>query len=242
MSFKKREEAPSNSNKYWVHTSNDGLNECLEIDKKTGSCIPNCVGYAWGRFYEILGKKPKLCKANAEMWYGYSDGYKRGKTPKVGAVICWSKGKVGNSSDGAGHVAIVEEVYEDGSILTSNSGYGSTRFYMKKIAKGYKLSGYDFQGFIYNPATESTGSSQSTSSNQSTSNKTETKYTTMTVVAKSGCKLRSGAGTGYKVIGSVKKGAKVKVVKTIKNGSDTWYKLTGGEYICGKQGSTIYVK
>ena len=81
------------------------------------------------------------------------DGYERGKTPRLGAVICWRKGQAQNGNDGAGHVAIVEEIYDDGSILTSNSAYGGTRFYMKKIRPPYSLGGtYTFQGFIYNPA------------------------------------------------------------------------------------------
>lgn len=111
----------------------------------------NCTAYAWGRFYELTGKYPKLCTSNAENWYKYNDGYERSKTPKLGAVIVWSKGKIGNAKDGAGHVAVVEEIYPDGSILTSNSGWKSTFFYMKKIPSNYKLNGYKFEGFIYNP-------------------------------------------------------------------------------------------
>lgn len=158
MSFKARTTAPSTSSKYWKHTSAGGVNSCLLI--KSGSVLPNCVGYAWGRFYEILGSKPKLSRRNAELWYGYTaDGYKRGKTPKLGAVVCWAKGKVGNSSDGAGHVAIVEKIYKDGSFLVSQSGYNSKRFWTSKIPKSGYLKGYTFQGFIYNPAVSSGSSS-----------------------------------------------------------------------------------
>lgn len=65
--FVPRTSAPSTSDKHWIHTSAGGLNECIKI---TGnSCIPNCVGYAWGRFYEIIGKRPTLSRANAENWY-----------------------------------------------------------------------------------------------------------------------------------------------------------------------------
>lgn len=153
--FKKRTTAPSTSDKYWIHTSNGGLNECIEINN-SGSCLPNCVGYAWGRFYEITGKRPSLSRANAENWYGYtSDGYKRSQTPVEGAVICWRKGQAGVSSDGAGHVAIVEEVKSNGDIVTSNSAYGGTRFYMQTVTKasGYSIgSAYTFQGFILPPA------------------------------------------------------------------------------------------
>lgn len=43
--FKKRTTAPSVTDKHWIHTSNGGLNECIEINN-SGSCLPNCVGYA----------------------------------------------------------------------------------------------------------------------------------------------------------------------------------------------------
>ena len=86
-----------------------------------------------------------------ENWWGYKDGYKRGQTPKLGAVMCYRKGKAGVSSDGAGHVLIVEKIYSDGSVLASQSGYKSSRFWTSVIPKGYALKGYVFQGFIYNP-------------------------------------------------------------------------------------------
>ena len=143
--------APSETDKYWLHTSAGGLNSCIYIAGK--SVLPNCVGYAWGRFYEILGSQPKLSRRNAEDWWGYTaDGYKRGQTAKLGAVICWAKGRTAYGTDGAGHVAIVEQVNADGSIITSNSGYGGKRFWTQTHKPPYKMTGYTFQGFIYNPA------------------------------------------------------------------------------------------
>ena len=149
--FTPRTSAPSTTNKNYIHTSKGGYNKCILISGN--SVLPNCVGYAWGRWREILGKSPKLSLNNAEVWYlNTADGYKRGSTPKVGAVICWRKGEAGNGNDGAGHVAIVEKIYSDGSILTSNSAYGGSRFYTKKMAKPYSLGGsYKLQGFIYFP-------------------------------------------------------------------------------------------
>lgn len=151
MEFKKRLTAPSTTDKNWTHYTKGGLNKCILIEGN--SCLPNCVGYAWGRWYELLGKEPKLSRGNAENWYGHNDGCKRGSTPKLGAVICWRKGQAGNEADGAGHVAIVEEIKSDGSIVTSNSGYKSTRFYTKTVkAPNYYIgSAYAFQGFIYLP-------------------------------------------------------------------------------------------
>lgn len=152
MEYKKRLTEPSTTDKHWLKKGKveGALNECIEI--KNGSCLPNCVGYAWGRFYEITGTRPSLSRGNAENWYGHKDSYKRGQEPKLGAVICWRKGKAGNQSDGAGHVAIVEEIKSDGSIVISQSSYGGKRFSTKTYKKPYEIGGtYKFQGFIYSP-------------------------------------------------------------------------------------------
>lgn len=163
-----RTTAPSTSDKNWLHYTNGGYNYCIKISGS--SCLPNCVGYAWGRWRELLGKYHNLSRANAENWYGNTrDGYSRGQTPKLGAVICWRKGAAGNASDGAGHVAIVERINSDGSITTSNSNYGGTRFYMATYKYPYNVgSSYTFQGFIYNPNNYDGGSSSSTPSKPST--------------------------------------------------------------------------
>lgn len=153
VKYTPRLSSPSSSNKNFIHYSNGGYNRCIEIEN--GSCLPNCVGYSWGRWRELLGENPKLSRSNAENWWGYtSDGYKRGQTPKLGAVICWRKGKVGDESDGAGHVAVVEQIKSNGDIVTSESVYGGERFRTKSYTKAsdyYLAKGYVFQGFIYIP-------------------------------------------------------------------------------------------
>lgn len=124
---------------------------------KSGYGMPNCTAYAWGRFAELMNAYPKLSTSNAENWWGHtSDGYARGNTPKVGAVMCWRKGEAGNGEDGAGHVAIVEAVNADGSVTTSESGWGDSRFWWRNTrTKGSgnwgSGSAYTFQGFIYHP-------------------------------------------------------------------------------------------
>lgn len=162
--YKARLTAPSTTNKYYIHTSNGGYNSCIEISG--GSCLPNCVGYGYGRFMENLGKKPSLSRGNAEDWYGYTeDGYERGKEPRLGAVICWRKGKTHNESDGCGHIAIVEQIKEDGTIVTSESAYGGARWRMREYkAPNYYLgSGYTFQGFIYLPLVFDNGATTNSS-------------------------------------------------------------------------------
>ena len=141
--YKPRLSAPSKSNNYFYKDN---------IFYQCGYGMPNCTCYAFGRWYELLGTKPKLCTQNAENWFNYNDGYSRGQTPKVGAVICWRKGKANYSADGAGHVAVVEQVNADGSIVTSNSNWKGTNFYTKTFKPPYSLGGtYVFQGFIYLP-------------------------------------------------------------------------------------------
>lgn len=249
MAFEPRLNAPSTSNKNWIHTSAGGKNGCIKISGN--SVLPNCVGYAYGRFMEILGKNPKLSKGNAENWYGFKDGYARGKTPKLGAVICWAKGKAGVSSDGAGHVAIVEKIYGDGSILISQSGYKSSRFWTSKIKKGYALKGYTFQGFIYNPAVTSSKTSVNPSYISYVKGKTYT--------LRANLKVRTGAGTKYRqkkvseltasgkksaqsgTYAVLKKGTKVTVQAVKKSGRDTWIRIPSG-WICAIQGGAVYVK
>lgn len=158
MLFTPRLTCPGTDSPYWKLTSAGGYNKCItgsHINSKTyRSALPNCVGYAYGRFMEVLGEsKCKLSTGNAGTWYmNTGDGYERGQTPRVGAVMCWSK------PGHAGHVAIVEEVRSDGSILTSESGWGfpwGERFWTMERTNANGIWGaqppYQFQGFIYNP-------------------------------------------------------------------------------------------
>lgn len=145
MAYKPRTSTPSKTNKYYYKNN---------PFYQSGYGLPNCTCYAFGRFYEVLGKKPSLSLSNAENWWAHKDGYKRGQTPRLGAVICWRKGRAGNGSDGAGHVAIVEKIYSDGRILIGQSGWGaSKKFWTQTLSPPYEIGGaYKLQGFIYNPA------------------------------------------------------------------------------------------
>lgn len=189
-----------------------------------GEYTMNCVGFAWGRFYEITGTRPRLSRANAENWYGYTqDGYKRSKTPALGAVICWAKGKVGVGSDGAGHVAIVEEIKPNGDIVTSNSGYKSKRFWMQTFTKasGYAMKGYTFQGFILPPDAEAFVV-ESVKINP-------IKGTLKVILRNDTLNVRSAPEMGSNVVGSFSYG-KTAAVTGI-SADNQWYQLSDGTYV-----------
>lgn len=148
INFEPRFTAPTSDNLYYVKTTYGGYNKCILINSSNGLTMPNCTGYAYGRFMEECGKHScKLSRGNGNRWWGHtSDGYDRGQTPKLGAVICFDGGS-------AGHVAIVEQINQDGTIVTSNSAYGGTFFYLHTLSpdNNYKDGVHNCQGFIYNP-------------------------------------------------------------------------------------------
>lgn len=130
--FVPRTTAPKNNSYY---TSKNAYYKC-------GYGMPNCTAYAYGRAYEILNSKPKLCMGNAYEWYGYNKQHKYydyGKKPKLGAICCWARG----------HVAVVEKITGN-KITISESHYSGRYFDTKTITKGSE-SNYcgSFQGYIY---------------------------------------------------------------------------------------------
>ena len=145
MEYKPRLTCPSKDNKYYNSNLNPFVSSGYGMFQNGG----NCTCYAWGRMSELLGERCKLYTGNAETWYKHTeDGYKRGQTPKLGAVICWEG--IGSK---AGHVGIVEiEPDKDGIITISNSGWKSFLFKTRKLKPPYYIgSGYKLQGFIYCP-------------------------------------------------------------------------------------------
>ena len=155
--FTARTTAPSRSDKRYINYKKGGYNTCISINQQTGYVLPNCVGYAHGRLLEIRGESKvnwKLPPCNAEDWYdtAKAQGLEVGQTPKLGAVVCWRAGSTHNGADGAGHVAIVEEIKSNGDIMVSQSAYGGQEFYLSTLTKA---SGYIYAasrplvGFIY---------------------------------------------------------------------------------------------
>ena len=160
--FQIRTSKPSAGNKFYITKNVGGYSRCI-VGKPTDSqcnVLSNCVGYACGRFNEIIGsmKYPYL-NCNAENFIERAIntyGLEIGQTPKAGAIMVWQKGSTLSGNDGAGHVAIVEKVIDVNTVYTSESSYAGNAFWnsTRKNTNGrWGIgSGYTFRGFIYNPS------------------------------------------------------------------------------------------
>ena len=166
--FKPRLTKPESGNPYYNRIATGGYSGAIMGSPRCegADVLANCVGYAAGRFNEIIGKGKFVYfqyPPNAEDFYdtAIAAGLKVGTKPQLGAIICWAKGKTWTSADGAGHVAVIEEIKSDGSIITSESGYGCASPFW--TTHRYRESGnwgagtqYRFLGFIYQPETQQT--------------------------------------------------------------------------------------
>lgn len=186
--FTPRLTRPEKGNKFYNTTSNGGWSTAIKgkPTDPNDDVLNNCVGYAFGRGnevgYQILGEEgfkklfdtyggkikdlkankqmPLLAPRNAENFYDVAlqQGLEVTQTPSLGAVMCWQKGATRQSSDGAGHVAVVEKIISPTCVLTSESGYNQSNpfwtQYRYKGTNGNWGSGtdYKFLGFIKNPA------------------------------------------------------------------------------------------
>ena len=162
--FTMRTSKPS-GNKNFITTGAGGWNTCIKgYPMDSGAnVLANCVGYASGRFNEIINIARDTAKCtyttlncNAENFVerAVAKGLQTGSTPRRGAIMCWQKGGLG-SDDGAGHVAIVERVDSNNQVYTSESGYGGTAFWNQTRSNSNGRwgigSGYSFRCFIYLP-------------------------------------------------------------------------------------------
>lgn len=173
----------------------------------TGYGMPNCTCYAWGRAYEILGRKPNLPVANAGLWYGRnqsSGAYPYGRTPRLGAIACWGR-----------HVAVVEKI--SGKTITISESHASGRYFDTKDLTYGRESSYagTFYGYIYILKNASDAVDQILDLN--------TKPGTYRVDTQgSNLNLRSGAGLRNGVIGQIPANTNI-YISEVKDG---WGRVT----------------
>ena len=149
MAFTERLTMPESGDPAYTRTAYGGYNRQIDGSPQpwAGSVLANCTGYVHGRWIEIAGHTADdfgISNGNANTYWSHSDSYTRSQTPAVGAIVCYN-GQYG-------HVALVERVNSDGSILVSQSNYGGTVFETLTLQPpSYSQYGVTFQGFILNP-------------------------------------------------------------------------------------------
>ena len=231
-----RTSKPEKGNKFYIRKANGGYSTCVK-GKPTDSCdvLANCVGYACGRFNEIIGsmKYPSL-NNNAENFVerAKSKGLEVVNYPVLGGIMVWQKGATLKGSDGAGHVAIVERIDSADQIYTSESGYNSKAFWNSTRKKGNgnwgQASSYKFRGCIVNPTIGK--------NNTPTPSPTDSAYKTFVKGVQSSCGAKVDGIAGKETLSrtvtlSTKKNSKHKVVKVLQT-----YLISLG-YSCGKCGA-----
>ena len=158
--FTMRTTRPAN-NKNFITRGSGGWNTCIKGNPRYqyADALANCVGYASGRFNEIINIARETtgctyttlnCNAVGFKERAEAAGLKTGSTPRRGAIMCWGK------EGGAGHVAFVERVNNSISVYTSESGWGSSAIFWNSTRSNNNGrwgigAGYYFRCFIYLP-------------------------------------------------------------------------------------------
>lgn len=154
--FTMRTSLPEKGNKFYNTKSQGGYSYCI-VGKPTCdglNVLANCVGYASGRFNEIIGKMdyPYLnCNAEDFIVRGKALGLEVSNEPTLGGIMVWEG--IGNL---AGHVAVVEKIIDENTIYTSESGYESAYFWNSTRKRGSGNWGaganYKYIGCLINPS------------------------------------------------------------------------------------------
>ena len=139
--FTRRTTAPEYGNVYYY---NGAYNPFIAV-----GCIGECTWYVWGRAYEILGHWPNISKWYAKDFYAYNvntGAYPYGNEPKLGAIACFAPN---NHARWTGHVAIVEAVGGDGSVILSEYNFVSEHAFSANRYLNPTEARTWVQGYIY---------------------------------------------------------------------------------------------
>lgn len=147
---------------YYIRKADGGYSDACKgkpTDPKA-TVLANCVGYANGRFAEIIGKPcieyQLVCNAENFIERAMSMGLKISRKPTLGGIMVWQKGSTLGGKDGAGHVCVVEKIVNENKIITSESGYNAKNAFWTQTrtnTNGNWGAGpeYKFRGCIINP-------------------------------------------------------------------------------------------
>lgn len=159
MAFTPCLKKPQGANPYYIKTP-AGLSHCILGNNSRGqrdpvlNVLPNCVGLALARLSETNGRWIGI-KGNACDFIKNcgAAGLTYQQAPTLGGIMVWAGGS------GAGHVAFVEQLNNDGSITTSESEWNGAVFTTyRRSGKNWTdgcawmRKGYTYLGCVINPA------------------------------------------------------------------------------------------
>lgn len=142
--FTPRLTAPLSTNSFYYSN--------LNVYYASGYGMPNCTAYAYGRVLELASLNGVYADfqgfaGNGGTWgdAGYiGNNWTKSNTPKLGSIAVFTQ--AGHD----GHVAVVEEIHDDGTVTTSNSAWKGTNFWTDRInVKSYGT--YNFKYYLYPP-------------------------------------------------------------------------------------------
>ena len=254
--FQVRTSCP-NGNKYYIRKANGGWNGAVQGNptKSGANVLANCVGYANGRFNEIIGenkcKYQFICNAENFIEKAKAYGLKVSDKPVLGGIMVWQKGATLSNKDGAGHVAVVERIDSANQIYTSESSWNGAAFFNatrnNNNGRWGLGSGYKFRGCIVNPAVKDEPTPQPTPTkgiyktnyNMNIRKKPTTKSEVVKVKNCTAAMKKALTSKSPNANAVVKKGINFTALEIIKDGNYTWAKNYSG-YICISDGKTKY--
>lgn len=146
---------------YYIQQAYGGYSPCIEGNNAhgllpfAGSVLPNCVGYATGRFNQLMGLNSCAYLGSTDamyfMQFAASQNLQTGFTPQVGACMVWD-----DANGEGGHVSIVEKILTPDSVFCSESHWNATSLPLveekvRNYNNGTWQYGGAFLGFIYLP-------------------------------------------------------------------------------------------
>jgi len=161
MKFTPQLVIPSAGDPYYNTKNSGGYNPCIKGNPKNRNkdlnVLPNCVGYATGRFNEIGGWTDcrYLGNTNAANYIDMAkkQGLRISQRPKVGGCMVWKGGNTGE-----GHVAIVEMDLGNRFVTSESEYYGKQFTIYQRFGDNWRSgcywmgSSYTYLGCIVNPA------------------------------------------------------------------------------------------
>lgn len=164
MAYIPRLTAPDPNDPRQLQINYGGYNQCIVGSDGPPSVLPNCTGYVHFRVMELRNVNTDDCGLSfgnaVTYWTTSSSNWIQDQNPSLGAVVCY---RSLNVTGQPGHVAIVEEIIDNDTIVVSESDYGDpangipgTRF---RTLTCYRANGWRFpgatdvyaQGFLRNP-------------------------------------------------------------------------------------------